>query len=428
MMLPFVTTYDPAASSEGTLDPLGLYQIADQLAVELVPAVRERMQRIRFSTAIALGAVVTEGLEPNPKHPETTPFLVWEWLVVEAIVRCMTGDEMVLGVPGTLVTRRALGQYGYLDHRSYLKTPRIFGFHGVYKRLAIHLELADVHLGLRHPRGDRLIQAWARDNRLGRVGLGHDLMMKWRRAVERSLRETPVRTRTSWSSADWEELAALTSPHTAGGWEKRYLRDLLHDADTAPLGALPAIWSLQEPFDEDSYAEEPLHQRLKTESPEYAELLDAITAYESFCHTLQYAFDLLRAEAGGHDARGFVVTDMAGDSEFQDCAELLAEQFEKSHGVLGEVNLGAQGIFQRRFDRFGEPMRPAELALALCEHHEVIQRGKSAEGKRPWFDRLGADRIHVRHNYRVARPKPDPGGYVHDYRGKPIRSFWTDLQ
>jgi hypothetical protein len=40
---PFMTTYDPPGASEGTLDPLGLYQIADQLAVQLVPAVLERI-------------------------------------------------------------------------------------------------------------------------------------------------------------------------------------------------------------------------------------------------------------------------------------------------------------------------------------------------------------------------------------------------
>ena len=61
MTLPFLTTYDPPGSSEGTLDPLGLYQIADQLGVMLVPAVRERMQRIRFLTAMAVGSIVTEG-------------------------------------------------------------------------------------------------------------------------------------------------------------------------------------------------------------------------------------------------------------------------------------------------------------------------------------------------------------------------------
>ena len=64
-MLPFLTSYDPPGTSEGTLDPLGLYKIADRLAVQLVPAVRERMQRIRFLTAMAVGTFVTEGLEDD---------------------------------------------------------------------------------------------------------------------------------------------------------------------------------------------------------------------------------------------------------------------------------------------------------------------------------------------------------------------------
>jgi hypothetical protein len=65
---PFLTSYDPPGTSEGTLDPLGLYQIADQLAVQLVPAVRERMQRIRFLTAIAVGTLITEGIEDNSQY------------------------------------------------------------------------------------------------------------------------------------------------------------------------------------------------------------------------------------------------------------------------------------------------------------------------------------------------------------------------
>ena len=32
MIFPFITSYDPLGTSEGALDPLGLYQIADQLA------------------------------------------------------------------------------------------------------------------------------------------------------------------------------------------------------------------------------------------------------------------------------------------------------------------------------------------------------------------------------------------------------------
>ena len=80
---PFLTSYDPPGTSEGALDPLGLYQIADHLAVQLVPAVRERMQRIRFLTAIAVGAPVTAGLEEDTRQRDASPNLVWEWLVVE---------------------------------------------------------------------------------------------------------------------------------------------------------------------------------------------------------------------------------------------------------------------------------------------------------------------------------------------------------
>jgi len=114
---PFLTSYDPPGTSEGTLDPLGLYQIADQLAIQLVPAVRERMQRIRFLTAMAVGALVTEDLADDPRQRDASPYLVWEWLIVEALIRDMGDNPSVWGVPGTLVARRALGQGGYCCSR-----------------------------------------------------------------------------------------------------------------------------------------------------------------------------------------------------------------------------------------------------------------------------------------------------------------------
>ena len=56
--IPFMTKYDPPGASEGTLDPLGLYLLADQLATKLVPAVRERTIRIRFLTAWGTGTLL----------------------------------------------------------------------------------------------------------------------------------------------------------------------------------------------------------------------------------------------------------------------------------------------------------------------------------------------------------------------------------
>jgi hypothetical protein len=427
--LPFLTSYDPPGTSEGALDPLGLYQIADQLAVQLVPAVRERMQRIRFLTAMTVGSLVTEGLEDDPRHRDASPALVWEWLVVEALVREAGEKGDVRGVPGTLVTRRALEQHGYLDARSYLKTPRIFGFHGVYKRLAIHLGLVDVHLGP-GPNAEELVDAWARD--LGHAGVSdvRPTLARWSAAVRRSLAEKPSRTRPNWNNDAWAELAHALAPSTCKSREKRFLRNLLHATDQRQLGALPAIWQLQGDFDDGEFREELLHDRLQQHEPSYRPLLGAIRSYEAFARSLQDAFDVLRTKAARRDVQGFAVLEIAGCPDFEQSVCDLHKRFEAAQQALCNVtvpNIPLQDLFERRFQAFGEPLNAGQCAMALCSHHETVQRGKSAEGKRPWFDRLGQDRIFVRHAYRESSGEIQPGRYVHDYRGKPIRRFFVDL-
>jgi hypothetical protein len=426
---PFLTAYDPPGISEGSLDPLGLYQIADQLAVQLVPAVRERMQRIRFLTAMAVGALVTEGLDDDPIRRDASPYLVWEWLVVEAMVRHLGSDPGVWGVPGTLVTKRALDQHGYLDARSYLKTPRIFGFNGVYKRLAVYLGLVDVHLAP-GPNAEGLADAWARGLGPGGRDDVRAVSSRWKDAVRRSLAEKPPRTKANWANGAWAELAGAFAPSACRTREKQYLRNLLLATSDRSLGALPMLWELQAGFDNDNFREELLHDRLEAKEPRYGTLLAAIRAYEAFCRSLQDAFDVLRAEAARPDAQGFVVPSIAGDTDFKQSIRGLSGRFAAAHRTLGEVSVSSvslQNLFAERFKRFGEPMDAGACALALCDHHEDVQRRKSADGKRPWFDRLGNDRIYIRHAYRESRRDIQPDRYVHDYRGRPIRRFYFDL-
>ena len=429
-MLPFLTSYDPRGTSEGTLDPLGLYQIADRLAVQLVPAVRERMQRIRFLTAMAVGTFVTEGLEDDPRRRDASPYLVWEWLVVESLIRISGDDPTLWGVPGTQVTRRALDQHGYLDARSYLKTPRIFGFHGVYKRLANQLGIVDVHLGP-GPNAEPLVDAWARGMGLrNRAGAG-PLLSRWRDAVRRSQGERPPRTKPGWRTAAWEERWPRHSvPPDVSDGNNVASADLLFASDDRRLGALPTLWELQAEFEDDEFREELLHNQLEARAPEYGPLLRAIRGYEAFARSLQDGFDVLRAEAARPDSQGFAVPGIAADQDFERSVRGLHERFETAHHALGDVNLvdGAlPNLFTERFGTFAEPMNAAACALALCTHHETVQRKKSADGKRPWFDRLGQDRIYIRHAYRVPRREVEPDRYVHDYRGQPIRRFHTDL-
>lgn len=427
LSLPFMTSYDPPGTSEGALDPLGLYQIADQLAMQLVPAVRERMQRIRFLTAMSAGALVTEGIEDDPAQRDASPYLVWEWLVVEALTRKMGEDSSTWGVPGTLVAKRALDQHGYLDARSYLKTPRIFGFHGVYKRLAIHLGLINVNLAP-GPNAEELVNAWARG--LGFAGTedAKPLLSRWSTALRRSLSEKPPRTRPGWGDDAWAELAEAFAPSAARAREKRYLCQLLHASGGRGMGALQTIWQLQAEFDDDSFREEVVHDRLQETNPDYQPLLDAIRAYEAFARSTQDAFDVLKGEAGRLDSHGFEVSSIADDEDFKQSVDALNERFATAHRAFGGIaSVSLQNLFDQRFSVFSEPMDAAVCARALCSHHEAIQRSKSAAGKRPWFDRIGQDRIYIRHQYREPRPKIMPGRYVHDYRGWPIRRFYFDL-
>jgi len=427
--LPFLTAYDPHGTAEGTLDPLGLYQIADQLAVQLVPAVRERMQRIRFLTAIAVGSLVSEGLDDEPEYRDASPYLVWEWLVVEAIVRKMTDQAELRGVAGRDMARRAIDQRTFLDARSYLKTPRIFGFHGVYKRLAVHLGLVNVNLGP-GPNTERLVDAWARGQGLSGLSGSKELLARWRSAVKRSLEAGPPRTKPGWSEESWEELGRAFAPSSARAGEKHALQQFLLASTDRPLGALPTIWQLQDRYDAETFREETLHDRLEKRQPTLKPVLDAIRRYESFARGLQDAFDVLKAEAARPDAQGFLVLRIAEDKDFKRSVNGLQKRFESAHRALGDVatsNASMQGLFDQRFGAFSEPMGPDACALALCEHHEKVQRAKSAEGKRPWFDRLAPDRIYIRHAYRESRRAIEPDRYLHEYRGRPIGRFRADL-
>lgn len=426
---PFVTAYDPPGTSEGALDPLGLYQIADQLAIQLVPAVRERMQRIRFLTAIAVGALLSEDIEHDPSKPEAHPALVWEWLVVESMARAAAGDAEIRGVPGIRVTRQAVEHYDYVDSRSYLKMPRIFGFHGVYKRLAVHLDIVTVHLTA-GPNAERLADAWARDAGFASLSDARPVLDRWKEGVQRSVRENPARTRTNWKRSEWAELARAFPPTAAATRERDCLREMLLSSKRE-LGALPHLWKLQREFtSNESFREEALHERLESTAPEYAPLLRAIRSYEGFARRLQDAFDLLLAEGSRSGARGLDVTEAARDPDFQRCVDKLHERFEVALRDLNEINLlnsSPASVFTTRFTDFAEPLNPADVAQALCTHHESIQRGKSAAGKRAWFDRAGKTRVYVRHAYRRARREILPDHYLHDYRGWPIRRFCADL-
>jgi len=427
-VLPFLSSYDPGGRGEGSLDPMGLYQIADKLAVMLVPVIRERMQRVRFITPIAVGAYVTAGIDDPAKYRDSSPHLVWEWLVVEALVARSQQAGNTTGIPGTLVTRNAIANYGNVTATQYLKTPRIFGFHGVYKALAIHLDLVNFHFGS-GPQMEHLLDAWARDQGFGSFSRAESKLKEWHETVQRCCQSTPPRTNPNFTKDDWDLLAKTMHPDHVGERECGLLTELLRTGDSnRRLGALEEIWQLQKDFSDDqAYSNQDLHRAMISKGSEYSAVLLAIQKYEAFSRAIHDAFNMILAH-GSCTSGSFSPVEIQDHEDFSDIHNSLQDRYGEAVTAL-EIATDLCPVFEGRFGTFGHPMNQVNFVQVLLDHHERIQKQKSVEGKRTWFDRTGNNSIYIRPGYRadqVYEVKPD--NYVHTYRAWPIRFFYKDLQ
>lgn len=432
MTIPFptFTRHDPKVAGEGNLDPLGLAQIADQLAVDLVPGIRERMSRPRFLTAITVGSVVLEDLEHDPARSGVAPFFVWEWLVLESFVRSEADHPDLRSVPGIQMTRSAWRNHGYLDAASYLKTPRIFGFHGVYKRLASRLGLVDAELRPL-PTSKTLLDAWAKGLDYTDFEATTELRAEWRRMIVRALNRDTPSTKSLLTTATAEVIAKAFSPGRIPTAEKRVLRSLLNGDGPQDLGAFATLAGLLREPDADELSERDIHDRLAQREARWAGLVRAIQAYESFARTLQDAFDAIRHSAGARYEQGLTLDELGVSPEFQGQTRSLAVDYRRAEEALAKL-AGALGsvstTFHERFELFAT-VSTAQLPELLLTHHEKIQAAKPPEGKRSWFDRIDNARVFLRHPYRLDDDwAPRPGTYLHPYRRNAIASFLRDLR
>ncbi|MGD0837923.1 MAG: hypothetical protein ABSB49_14885 [Polyangia bacterium] len=177
---PFPSEFDQEAQGESGVDALGLQAIYERLADRILPAMTVRMSRPRFVTAIALGSSICAdwGDDEVAKDGCTPPWMVFEWFVAESLVRCRKDLRDADGIPGRRKIEAALRQKRAISAASYLKTASIFGFTGIYKRLAIGVGVVTDDLVM-DDAGCELVAAWEKDNdmvgfRDARTGAGAD--------------------------------------------------------------------------------------------------------------------------------------------------------------------------------------------------------------------------------------------------------------
>lgn len=315
----------------------------------------------------------------------------------------------------------------------YLKTPKVFGFHGVYKRLATHLQLVDDTLALEE-NGRRLARTWAVEQ--GYPDLVDSAMVAnaptgmirvLRQAVADGLAAGHTVRPSSWKGDEF--FLNHLAPHRLGTGEARLLRDLLLDESAAPRGevfrlladpALHGAW----PTDKDEVA---TVQALRPRASGFLRArLDAIDGYEAIARRLHEAWDRMRWRAAVAPHGALAPDDVVGDARLSALAGELPAALDRARETLTESPIA------REFElELGQTLQDVSTARELCEtlwnRHAGVQARKPPTGKRPWFDEVQG-RFVIRPGYRVPVEPPPQRLYVHPYRLASAASFLADLR
>ena len=436
MLAPLLTEADPVAKGEGSIDPLGTYSIADALATRLAPGVRERQAHPRFLTAMAVSYAICSEFEETvvAKDDKSEPWLVFEWYLVEGLVRRLTDPGALRGLPGREKAAAALRDRVPLSADRYLKGPRIYGFHGVYRTLArtLGLEVAD-RLG---HWGSELLDTWAREQGLrGFHDSSNGPGTEWRRrlvdAIQDGLKIGAVARKGGWSG--WGFFADRLAHHAPGKREAKAIASHLCSDDNGHrhtvleyLVSKDGLATLEEATTGRFLSEKRFHQSLiKHSDSSLHMLLEAIEAYERFSRLLQDAFDdCLFVMSQSHDHVS--LKDFRSCNGVSKACKEAPAAFDRVVDALSPFDQAVR--FQRTFADVSGRVSLADWTELLLNHHRHVQQQKQPKGKAPWFERFDDGTYMIRPAYLCDEGGLHQDEYVHGYRTGSLRSFAVDLR
>ena len=297
ILSPLLSEHDPKASSEGTIDPLGLYSIADSIGSRLAPGVRERQSHPRFLTAMGVGAVVCSDFEEGMVAADgvSEPWQVFEWYMVEGLVRSFVESEDIKGLPGRDKAKGAIRDGVPLQASRYLKAPTVFGFHGVYRVLAEALDIInDNRLGAT---GYQLVSAWEKEHRLdgfyNKQGEdGKDVRQKLYDAIKDGMDKGAVARSSGWTG--WNIFKEYLAPYRFKPTEATIIKEALINQESEFRSQVVRFLMAKEGKEIwiATQSERKFHEALRGYSTSSLQILiNAIFAYETFARLLQDAFD-----------------------------------------------------------------------------------------------------------------------------------------
>ena len=434
MLIPYRSESDPEVQGEGSIDPLGLATVADHLADWIMPGITARMWRPRFLTAMVVASTVVQPLQEALAKDGITPaWLIFEWHYVEPMARREDKDGNLRRIPGIEKARQSVRDKIPMNPDRYLKTPKVFGFHGVYKRLAVHTSVVDSHL-CPSENGARLLKTWEREQGLSGFsdwdcdeGLGPKLRRSFFEAIKHSMESGQSEKRGPWSGASL--IVNHLAPDGMGKQEAQCLWELLLDSQAEPRSEIFKTLRDVELLSlfSDCRSERKLLREFNSRvSNELRRRISAIEAYEAFCRPLQEVMDRLRYLSTIRRPALVQDRDLEADERTSELAAKIQQSVDHARESLNGSPV--EDEFEKLGRSFDEVRTGAELFHALWDHHVKIQGGKPPEGKRPWFEEMGDGGLIVRPPYRMDEEPEPREEYVHPYRLFAAESFIRDLR
>lgn len=441
---PLLSVFDPEISAEGGIDPLSLSTTYERLAERIFPFLTVRMSRPRFVTAMAVGAAVCQDLGDELAGDGKTPaWLVYEWHVIEAFLRQRDNFRAADGgwgvrVPGVLKVRAAVEAGHRVGASTYLKTPKIFGFTGIYRRLALGLGILDEDLRLSDG-GFELLRAWETERGLNGfvagTGVGGNFRRELHRAVSQAMKAGMTCQAEGWLG--WKAIAEHLRPDGAHQKERTILADRLCRTDirqnphdpVATMMRAELLAALEKRGRSVLPGEEPEWFQIVrgTSTRRLAERLDAIDAFEEVCALILDAFNLIRylSTKAGTAVTSSDFNSYRGTRDAPEIISNLPAALERLDRSFEVINFQSQA--EPLLNRFRGVRTADELFSTVLEHHDAGQKAKPPDGKRSWFDR-SVDGVFVRALYRWSDSPSNVPGYTHPYRAATASSFLTDLR
>lgn len=430
--VPFLTQYDPELSSDGSLDPLGLFPIADRLAMKLAPGVRERMSHPRFLTAMAVGAVICSDFDDDTiaKDMVSEPWQIYEWYVVQALIKTFFNNRAELhGLPGSDKATQAYLKGIPLNASRYLKTASVFGFHGVYRTLANELHIMEGNNALGEI-GDKLVRVWEKEQQLegfysSHTGPGREFRQLFKSAISDGLEKGEVAKPWNWNFNS--RIATHLAPYKGGKKELEVIYEALISENTPIRTEVTKF--LQEQKGTlawiDKNSEKDFHQAMAVHaSQNLKQLLTAIQYFEQFSSLINNAF---RTCIFHLSSMGILNAQQLSELEpVKQASSGIEEAFENACRYLEPI--GETGNFYNTFFSLNEKGKSTNWINTLIQYHKSNQKRKPPAGKLPWIEIMPGDKYIIYTRYKVDKLAEIKDEYVNYYRTRSLWSFLKDLK